>query len=88
MQNRSRSLPRNQTMDKMAGELDSDRSYDPLERQIFQMAKQASKEADRMRNVSENSRTAREVTRRGGGGGSGAIFGTLRHARLVVISMQ
>ena len=52
---------------------DSDRSYDPLERQIFQMAKQASKEADRMRNVSENSRTAREVTRRGGGGGNGTL---------------
>ena len=53
MKNRSQSLPRNQTIEGM-GELDSDRSYDPLERQIFHMARQASKEADRMRSNDES----------------------------------
>lgn len=52
MKSRSQSLPRNQTIEGM-GELDSDRSYDPLERQIFHMARQASKEADRMRSNDE-----------------------------------
>ena len=50
----------------MANELDSDRSYDPLERQIFQMAKQASKEADRLRDSASNvSASNRTIERRG-----------------------
>ena len=89
MQNRSRSLPRNQTMDKMAGELDSDRSYDPLERQIFQMAKQASKEADRLRDSASNMSGGahRTLDRQGRGrtltGGNGGTLGRSTRPRSV-----
>ena len=66
---RSRSLPRNQTIEGL-GELDSDRSYDPLERKIFQMAKQASKEADRLRDSASSMSKDRGRSRTLTGGGT------------------
>lgn len=53
---RSQSLPRNSGIDStgMVDRNDSDRSYDQLERRIFQVAKQTSQEVDRISRETNN----------------------------------